>query len=385
MNFHKNNQAKIQKINKAVLAWHANAEREQKKEQERREKERMRRLMAEDEEGYRKLIDQKKDKRLAFLLSQTDEYINQLTDMVSQHKSDHKRRQAEIKRLQRAEEKARIPEHMRRVPVKNKNTGAILKGEEAPLLPELQLWLERNPDYEPILDYESDNESDDESGSKEKAKPEKKDGEGTSEQDIIEKARMEAKGDDEDKKGIKGEANYYQMAHTVSEEVHEQATIMVNGKLKEYQVKGLEWMVSLHNNNLNGILADEMGLGKTIQTIGLITYLMEKKGVMGPFLIIVPLSTLSNWMLEFQRWAPSLTTLSYKGSPNQRRAVQGQIRSGRFNVLVTTYEYVIREKAILAKLRWKYMIIDEGHRMKNHNNKLTVTITQVYTTSHRIL
>ena len=384
--WHRNNQEKMRKVNKAILAYHANAEREQKKEQERLEKERLRRLMAEDEEGYRKLIDQKKDKRLAFLLSQTDEYINQLTDMVSQHKSEHKRRQAEIKRLQRAEEKARIPEHMRRIPVKNKNTGAILKGEEAPLLPELQMWLERNPDYEPILDYESDNDSDDESGSKGEDKPEKEDGEEKTEQEIIEKARMEAqKGDDEYKKGIKGEANYYQMAHTVNEEVHEQASIMVNGKLKEYQVKGLEWMVSLHNNNLNGILADEMGLGKTIQTIGLITYLMEKKGVMGPFLIIVPLSTLSNWMLEFQRWAPSLTTLSYKGSPNQRRAVAGQIRSGRFNVLVTTYEYVIREKAILCKLRWKYMIIDEGHRMKNHNNKLTVTINQFYTTSHRIL
>ena len=61
------------------------------------------------------------------------------------------------------------------------------------------------------------------------------------------------------------------------------------------------------------------------------------------------------------------------------------IRSGRFNVLVTTYEYIIREKALLSKLRWKYMIIDEGHRMKNHNNKLTVTINQFYTTSHRLL
>lgn len=80
------------------------------------------------------------------------------------------------------------------------------------------------------------------------------------------------------------------IAHTINEVVVEQASIMVNGKLKEYQIKGLEWLVSLFNNNLNGILADEMGLGKTIQTIGLLTYLMEKKRVMGPFLIIVPLS-----------------------------------------------------------------------------------------------
>lgn len=56
------------------------------------------------------------------------------------------------------------------------------------------------------------------------------------------------------------------------------------------QIKGLEWLVSLYNNNLNGILADEMGLGKTIQTIALITYLMEYKRINGPFLIIVPLS-----------------------------------------------------------------------------------------------
>lgn len=84
--------------------------------------------------------------------------------------------------------------------------------------------------------------------------------------------------------------NYYGQAHEIREQVTEQASIMVNGILKEYQIKGLEWMVSLYNNNLNGILADEMGLGKTIQTIALITYLMEKKRVNGPFLIIVPLS-----------------------------------------------------------------------------------------------
>merc|ERR1719341_2606271 len=89
--------------------------------------------------------------------------------------------------------------------------------------------------------------------------------------------------------------------------------------------------------------------------------------------------------MEFQKWSPSVTVVSFKGSPQQRRAVQGVIRSGRFNVLVTTYEYIIREKALLSKLRWKYMIIDEGHRMKNHNNKLTTTINQFYITSHRIL
>uniref|UniRef100_A0A3B4BBJ8 SNF2 N-terminal domain-containing protein n=1 Tax=Periophthalmus magnuspinnatus TaxID=409849 RepID=A0A3B4BBJ8_9GOBI len=83
-----------------------------------------------------------------------------------------------------------------------------------------------------------------------------------------------------------------------------------------------EWLVSLYNNNLNGILADEMGLGKTIQTIALITYLMEHKRLNGPYLIIVPLS-----------------------------AFVPQLRSGKFNVLLTTYEYIIKDKQVLAKVR----------------------------------
>lgn len=144
--------------------------------------------------------------------------------------------------------------------------------------------------------------------------------------------------------------------------------------------------MSLYNNNLNGILADEMGLGKTIQTIALITYLMEKKRVNGPFLIIVPLSTLSNWMLEFDRWAPAVNKVVYRGSPNARRALQtSALKSGRFNVLLTTYDFVIKDKAVLGKLHWKCMVIDEGHRMKNHHCKLTQVLNGAYIAPHRLL
>ncbi len=167
--------------------------------------------------------------------------------------------------------------------------------------------------------------------------------------------------------------------------MHAQASILVGGTLKPYQIQGLEWLVSLYNNNLNGILADEMGLGKTIQTISLITYLMEKKKINGPYLIIVPLSTLSNWVKEFAVWAPSIINVVYKGDPNARKGLQAQIRSGKFNVVSTTYEYVIRDKACLSKIRWKYMIIDEGHRMKNHHCKLTNTLNMFYIAPHRLL
>ncbi|XP_043475392.1 ATP-dependent helicase brm isoform X6 [Leptopilina heterotoma] len=388
--FHRNNLAKMSRLNKAVLNYHANAEREQKKEQERIEKERMRRLMAEDEEGYRKLIDQKKDKRLAFLLSQTDEYICNLTEMVKQHKMEQRRKQVEEQRRRKKRKRdGEIGEDGTvedvRVHVIELSTGRTLTGEDAPMMSQLAAFMETHPGWE-MIETESDEDSEDdgeEEGDKDKKQKEKSIEEDDEQNEQNKKPVNKAKVEDDEYKTE--EQTYYSIAHTVHEGVTEQASILVNGKLKEYQVKGLEWLVSLFNNNLNGILADEMGLGKTIQTIALVTYLMEKKKVNGPFLIIVPLSTLSNWVLEFEKWAPSVVVVSYKGSPAGRRAIQSQMRATKFNVLLTTYEYVIKDKSVLAKLQWKYMIIDEGHRMKNHHCKLTQVLNTHYLAPHRLL
>lgn len=183
----------------------------------------------------------------------------------------------------------------------------------------------------------------------------------------------------------KKRTDYYEIAHRIKEEVTQQATNLVGGTLKEYQIKGLQWMISLYNNNLNGILADEMGLGKTIQTISLITYLIEKKRQPGPYLVIVPLSTLTNWNNEFEKWAPSVTKIVYKGPPNARKQFQQQIRWGQFQVLLTTYEFIIKDRPVLSKIKWVHMIVDEGHRMKNAGSKLSMTITQYYTTRYRLI
>ena len=183
----------------------------------------------------------------------------------------------------------------------------------------------------------------------------------------------------------RGKVDYYSVAHRITERITQQPTILSGGTLKEYQMKGLQWMISLYNNRLNGILADEMGLGKTIQTISLITYLMEFKKQNGPFLVIVPLSTLTNWVNEFIKWAPSVSTLVYKGTPNVRKQLTGRLRSMNFQVLLTTYEYIIKDKHLLGKIKWVHMIIDEGHRMKNTQSKLTITLTQFYTSRYRLL
>ncbi|KAG1738616.1 SNF2 family N-terminal domain-containing protein [Suillus paluster] len=183
----------------------------------------------------------------------------------------------------------------------------------------------------------------------------------------------------------KGKVDYYAVAHRISEKVSKQPGILIGGQLKDYQLKGLQWMVSLYNNKLNGILADEMGLGKTIQTISLVTFLIEVKRQRGPYLVIVPLSTMTNWSGEFAKWAPTVKMISYKGNPAQRRNLQGELRMGQFQVLLTTYEYIIKDRPILSKLKWVHMIIDEGHRMKNTQSKLAQTLTQYYHSRYRLI
>lgn len=195
----------------------------------------------------------------------------------------------------------------------------------------------------------------------------------------------EGEGESDEEGGGKQKVDYYAVAHRIREEVTEQPNMLIGGQLKEYQIRGLQWMISLYNNNLNGILADEMGLGKTIQTISLITYIIEKKRDHGPFLVIVPLSTLTNWNMEFEKWAPSVTRVIYKGPPVARKQQQAAIRWGNFQVLLTTYEYIIKDRPVLSKVKWTHMIVDEGHRMKNTQSKLSSTLSQYYTSRYRLI
>ena len=164
-----------------------------------------------------------------------------------------------------------------------------------------------------------------------------------------------------------------------------QPRMLKGGIMKNYQIDGLNWMVSLYNNNLNGILADEMGLGKTIQTIALFCYLMETKRNHGPFLVIVPLSTINNWWMEFDKWAPDIKIIVYKGSKHDRHALAKELKGGNFNVLVTTYDYIMLDTRHLKSFVWQYIIVDEGHRMKNQQSKFAQTLATKYQSAHRIL
>ncbi|GAY42579.1 hypothetical protein CUMW_067990 [Citrus unshiu] len=192
------------------------------------------------------------------------------------------------------------------------------------------------------------------------------------EDDIIDSDHNDDSGD-----LLEGQRQYNSAIHSIEEKVTEQPTLLQGGELRAYQLEGLQWMLSLFNNNLNGILADEMGLGKTIQTIALIAYLLENKGVTGPHVIVAPKAVLPNWINEFSTWAPSIAAVVYDGRPDERKAMREEFFSerGRFNVLITHYDLIMRDRQYLKKVQWIYMIVDEGHRLKNHECALAKTIS----------
>lgn len=139
------------------------------------------------------------------------------------------------------------------------------------------------------------------------------------------------------------------------------------GTLKSYQLKGLQWLVNLYEQGLNGILADEMGLGKTIQAIAFLGHLAEEKSIWGPYLIIAPASTLHNWDNELKQFYPNLKVLPYWGHCSDRRILRQCFNPRKlysyhapFHVAVTSYQILVQDETYLKKVKWQYLILDEA-------------------------
>ncbi|ESN98569.1 hypothetical protein HELRODRAFT_101736 [Helobdella robusta] len=157
------------------------------------------------------------------------------------------------------------------------------------------------------------------------------------------------------------------------------------GEMRDYQVRGLNWMISLYENGINGILADEMGLGKTLQTISLLGYMKHYRHTSGPHLVITPKSTLANWEAEVKKWVPTLVAVCLIGGQDERaNLIRDVILPSEWDVMITSYEMVIKEKALLKKYNWRYMIIDEAHRIKNEKSKLS-EIVREFKSANRLL
>ncbi|WOL03336.1 hypothetical protein Cni_G12056 [Canna indica] len=308
--------------NDGVQAWHAR----QRQRATRAEKSRFQALKADDQEAYMRMVEESKNERLKMLLGKTNELLVCLGAAVQRQKD--------------AEHTDDLED---------------LRDSGARNLP--QLTPSKSENCEEIsLDNDDD---------------------------VVDaNASQNIKTTDL----LEGQRQYNSAVHSIQEKVTEQPSMLQGGELRPYQLEGLQWMLSLFNNNLNGILADEMGLGKTIQTIALIAYLMENKGVTGPHLIVAPKAVLPNWISEFSTWAPSIVAVLYDGRLNERKAMREEYSGhGKFNVMITHYDLIMRDKAFLKKIHWHYMIVDEGHRLKNHESVLAKTLVSGYRIRRRLL
>ncbi len=173
-------------------------------------------------------------------------------------------------------------------------------------------------------------------------------------------------------------------------------------KLRDYQVEGVRWMLACWYRHRGCILADEMGLGKTVQVTAVLEHLHRVENLLGPFLIVVPLSTIEHWRREIELWTDMILCMYHdiSGGSYLRDVIREyewyyKCRSRRvlkFQVLVTTYDDLIRDTEELSEIPWRSVVVDEAHRLRNRNSKLLECLMTVmqrgmtsYDFQHRIL
>ncbi|KAG9487567.1 hypothetical protein GDO78_007417 [Eleutherodactylus coqui] len=145
---------------------------------------------------------------------------------------------------------------------------------------------------------------------------------------------------------------------------------LLHGTLRDYQKVGVDWMEKQYKKNLNGILADESGLGKNVQVIALMAHLASNEGNWGPHLIVVRSCKILKWELEFKRWCPGLKLLLYFGKQKElRKKRQRWEEPNNFHVCITSYKQLFKGLQAFMKIRWKYLILDEVHQIRNMNEK----------------
>ncbi|KAJ5475540.1 ATP-dependent helicase fft2 [Penicillium diatomitis] len=155
--------------------------------------------------------------------------------------------------------------------------------------------------------------------------------------------------------------------------ISQPAIMAKNLVMKDYQIVGLNWLALLFEKKMSCILADDMGLGKTCQVISFLSHLYEK-GVKGPHLVVVPSSTIENWLREFSNFSPQLQVRPYYANQNERAYIREQLENDRdeINVVVTTYT-IAKAKVdakFLRDMGFCVCVFDEGHMLKNSQSLL---------------
>jgi DNA helicase INO80 len=333
----KDTQARAKRGMREMLAfWKRNErdERESRKNAERQELENAKKVEAEREANRQK-------RKLNFLISQTELYS---------HFIGKKARTAEIERSTDDAETAAS------APAEADKPGIDVD------------TLDAKPGAKVTNFEDLDFDNDDESALKAAAM--------ANAQHAIQEAQDRARafnntGDEDD-----GELNFQNPSGLQNKEDWIPQPGLLNCTLKEYQLKGLNWLVNLYEQGINGILADEMGLGKTVQSISVMAYLAERYNIWGPFLVIAPASTLHNWQQEIARFVPDLNVIPYWGTAKDRKVLRKlwdrkhvtYTRDSPFHVVVSSYQLVVQDAQYFQKMRWQYMILDEAQAIKSSNS-----------------
>jgi SWI/SNF-related matrix-associated actin-dependent regulator of chromatin subfamily A member 5 len=150
--------------------------------------------------------------------------------------------------------------------------------------------------------------------------------------------------------------------------------------MRDYQIDGLNWLIRMYADGMNGILADEMGLGKTFQVISLLSYLNTYENIKGPHLIVCPKSVCRNWAEEFDKWVPGMFRVKLlEGEKEVRKAFVKQLQENpdSYDVIISSPELAVIEHAFLRKRKYIYTILDEAHRIKNANAKFTRKLKEI--------
>ncbi len=156
-----------------------------------------------------------------------------------------------------------------------------------------------------------------------------------------------------------------------------QPSYVKGGELREFQMKGLNFLALNWTRGNNVILADEMGLGKTVQSVSFLSWLRNERDQEGPFLVVAPLSVIPAWCDTFNFWAPDLNYVVYLGPESARSVIRdyelivdGNPKKHKFNVLVTSYDFILQDWEFLRSIKWQVLAVDEAHRLKNRESQL---------------
>lgn len=159
--------------------------------------------------------------------------------------------------------------------------------------------------------------------------------------------------------------------------IDKQPSYITGGELREFQLKGLNFLALNWTRDNNVILADEMGLGKTVQSVSFLSWLRNERDQEGPFLVVAPLSVIPAWCDTFSFWAPDMNYVVYLGPESARSVIRehelivdGNPKKTKFNVLVTSYDFILQDWEFLRSIKWQVLAVDEAHRLKNRESQL---------------